>query len=141
MKRLALVSLAALLAASCGGDRKSNGTGLTGAEASTRNQIRQTTRDRVQDGGAFTWAIDSMPVNWNYNQLDGSDVSSSNVFFAMLPTTFDGDAQGTPIWNRDYLASEPTVVIEPKQVVTYHINPKASWYDGTPITWEDFYWQ
>ena len=23
----------------------------------------------------------------------------------------------------------------------YTINPKARWYDGTPITWEDFYWQ
>ena len=47
----------------------------------------------------------------------------------------------TPIWNPDYLASEPTLVTEPKQVVTYNINPKAIWYDGTPITWEDFHWQ
>ena len=47
----------------------------------------------------------------------------------------------TPIWNRDYLASEPTLTTDPKQVVTYKINPKAVWYDGTPITWEDFYWQ
>ena len=30
---------------------------------------------------------------------------------------------------------------EPKQAVTYNINPKAIWYDGTPITWEDFHWQ
>ena len=46
----------------------------------------------------------------------------------------------TPIWNPDYLASEPVLVTEPKQVVTYNINPKASWYDGTPMTWEDFHW-
>jgi peptide/nickel transport system substrate-binding protein len=26
----------------------------------------------------------------------------------------------------------------PKQVVTYDINPKARWYDDTPITWVDF---
>jgi peptide/nickel transport system substrate-binding protein len=25
--------------------------------------------------------------------------------------------------------------------VTYEINPQAVWSDGTPITWEDFYWQ
>ena len=25
--------------------------------------------------------------------------------------------------------------------MTYSINPKAIWYDGTPITWEDFHWQ
>ena len=46
----------------------------------------------------------------------------------------------TPIWNPDYLASEPVLVTEPKQVVTYNINPKAIWYDGTPMTWEDFHW-
>ncbi len=26
----------------------------------------------------------------------------------------------------------------PKQVVTYQINPKAKWDDGSPITWKDF---
>ena len=31
--------------------------------------------------------------------------------------------------------------VDPKQVVTYRINPKAAWYDGTPITWEDFHSQ
>ncbi len=45
------------------------------------------------------------------------------------------------MWNRDYLASEPTLTTANGQVVTYEINPKAVWYDGTPITWEDFYWQ
>ena len=42
---------------------------------------------------------------------------------------------------RDFLASEPKLTTEPKQVVTYKINPKAIWYDGTPITWQDFDWQ
>ncbi len=58
-----------------------------------------------------------------------------------MPRIYLADAGGTPIWNPDYLASEPTLVTEPKQVVTYNINPKAIWYDGTPITWEDFHWQ
>ena len=51
------------------------------------------------------------------------------------------DAAGNPIWNRDLLASEPTLVLEPKQVVTFVFNPRAAWYDGAPFTWEDFYWQ
>jgi peptide/nickel transport system substrate-binding protein len=59
----------------------------------------------------------------------------------LMPATYTSDAEGTPIWNRDYLASEPKLVTDPKQVVTYEIHPKAVWYDGTPITWEDFYWQ
>jgi peptide/nickel transport system substrate-binding protein len=54
---------------------------------------------------------------------------------------FTNDASATPNWNPDYLASEPTLTSEPKQVVTYRLNQKAAWYDGTPITWEDFHWQ
>lgn len=36
------------------------------------------------------------------------------------------------------LASAPTLQTEPEQVVTYKINPKAVWNDGTPITSVDF---
>ena len=57
---------------------------------------------------------------------------------SLMPRFFLADAGGAPIWNPDYLASEPDLVTEPKQVVTYNINPKAIWYDGTPMTWEDF---
>src|SRR4051794_16580228 len=113
---------------------------MTGATA-TQNQIRQTPRDQVQEGGTFTWPIDSMPPNFNYHQLDGTELTNSQIIGALMPATFDNDAAGTPIWNRDLLAAEPTVTTEPAQVVTYRINPRAAWYDGTPITWEDFYWQ
>nr|WP_240948047.1 ABC transporter family substrate-binding protein [Planosporangium mesophilum] len=51
------------------------------------------------------------------------------------------DAGGNPIWNKDYLAEEPKLQTDPKQVVTYKLNPKAAWNDGTPITWEDIQWQ
>ena len=49
---------------------------------------------------------------------------------AVLPSLIRADAGGAPHWDYDYLASEPTLVTEPKQVVTYVINPKAAWYDG-----------
>jgi len=141
LTRVLLTLSIAAVSTACGGGRNAGTPGLAQAEASTRNQIRLTPRDRIQDGGTFTWAIDSMPVNWNYNELDGSEAGAAQVYQAMMPSAFDGDAEGTPIWNRDILASEPMITIEPKQVVTYRIHPKAAWYDGTPITWEDFYWQ
>ena len=121
-----------------------SGSGATvqqGTQGAADNNVRALPRERVQDGGTFTWAIDSVPPNFNYNQLDGTELTNSQIIGAMMPGVFDNDASGTPIWNRDTLASEPTLTIEPQQVVTYEINPKAAWYDGTPITWEDFYWQ
>ncbi|HEY2703576.1 MAG TPA: ABC transporter family substrate-binding protein, partial [Candidatus Dormibacteraeota bacterium] len=37
-----------------------------------------------------------------------------------------------------YLESGDLTAKTPKQVITYRINPKAVWYDGTPITVADF---
>jgi len=82
-----------------------------------------------------------MPANFNYYELDGTPLDGYHVLAALLPTPYTNDAASAPIWNRDLLISEPKLTSEPKQVVTYEINPKAIWYDGTPITWEDFYWQ
>jgi len=82
-----------------------------------------------------------MPVQWNYGHIDGTEADHAYLKMALMPRIYLTDAAGAPIWNRDYLASEPTLVTEPKQVITYNINPKAIWDDGTPSTWEDFHWQ
>jgi peptide/nickel transport system substrate-binding protein len=137
----ALVLTLGLLA--CGGARNevaSGGEGGEGPPPASENNINAMPRDRVQDGGRLTWPINSMPVTYNYSHIDGTDADHTYSKHSLLPRIFLSDAGGTPIWNPDYLASEPTVVTEPKQVVTYNINPKARWYDGTPITWEDFHW-
>jgi peptide/nickel transport system substrate-binding protein len=98
-------------------------------------------RDALKDGGTFTWPVNEMPVNFNYGQLNGGDLDEWIIDAAFLPRTFTVDANATPHWDPDYLASDPILTRDPKQVVTYRINPKAIWYDGTPITWQDFYWQ
>jgi peptide/nickel transport system substrate-binding protein len=134
------LALLLMAAAACGRNRDA-GTAQQGPVSATQNQIRQTPRDQVQDGGTFTWPIDSFPSNFNYHQLDGTEVGGSQIVLALMPACFTVDAEGNPVWNRDLLASEPTLTLEPRQTVTYEINPKAAWYDGTPITWEDFYWQ
>ena len=134
--------LVCLGSAACGRNAtEEGGQGASGPPPAQENQINATPRDQVQDGGRLVWPIASMPVTWNYGHIDGSDHDHSFSKLSMMPRIFLVDARGTPVWNPDYLASEPTVVTEPQQVVTYNINPEAAWYDGTPITWEDFYWQ
>lgn len=98
-------------------------------------------RNRVQDGGSFTWPLQSMPVNFNYHEIDGTAMDNAYVIGALMPSLIATDAAGTPVWDMNYLASEPTLATEPQQVVTYRLNPKATWDDGTPITWEDLFWQ
>jgi peptide/nickel transport system substrate-binding protein len=147
LRRSASLIVALAVAASlvaCGRTTKDDGKGAggdTGASrpgSATENQINPLPRDQVQDGGRLTWPIDSMPVTFNYLYIDGTEATNAYMLLALVPTTFHFGANSTPLWNHDFLASEPTVVTEPTQVVTYNINPKAAWYDGAPMTWEDF---
>jgi peptide/nickel transport system substrate-binding protein len=147
MSRSALIAgivFTTISLAACGrsGGEEGDATAATSAPPSaTENQIAAAPRDALQDGGRLVWPISSMASNYNYHQLDGTDRDPAYITRALMPIIYLSDAAGIPRWNPDYLASEPTIVSEPRQVVTYRINPKAVWYDGTPITWEDFHWQ
>jgi len=131
----------AVSACSSGGGSNAGPTASAPAPSATTNQINPVPRDQLQDGGTFTFALDGMPPNFNYHELDGTLADNAFVIGALMPQAFTNDAVGAPAWNSDYLASQPTLTTEPRQVVTYEINSRAAWYDGTPITWEDFFWQ
>ena len=53
-----------------------------------------------------------------------------------MPRAFRVASDGSTTVNTDYFTSVELTGENP-QVVTYTINPKAVWSDGTPITWED----
>jgi peptide/nickel transport system substrate-binding protein len=105
------------------------------------NSVAATARDGVKESGQFVWPIGGLPPNFNYAEVDGTLADNSAVVSALLPQFFIIDAAGNPIWNKDYLAAEPVLKTDPKQVITFDINPKAVWSDGSPITWEDLLWQ
>jgi len=136
----------AVLVAACGGGPGSGGTSASGqqsppSQSATSIQINKQPRERIKDGGTLTWPLDSLPTNFNYLQLDGGLVDNASVVYALLPLIFLFDAAATPTFNPDYLAADPVLTTAPKQIVKFVINPKARWDDGTPITWEDFYWE
>jgi peptide/nickel transport system substrate-binding protein len=137
------VALAAIVSA-CGGRGNSSSTAPTSGATPpsvTASQINRQPRERVKDGGTLTWPLDQIPTNFNLLQIDGSLSDNNIVMSALLPAIYLFDAAATPTFNPDYLASDPEVTTEPKQVVKYRINPKAHWDDGTAITWEDFHWE
>jgi peptide/nickel transport system substrate-binding protein len=139
---LASVSaLSALLVGCSGGAEEGGGAPPAETPSATSNQTRPVPRDQVQDGGTFTYPLQGMPTNFNYSQLDGTLQDNAYVIQALMPALYTNDADSTPRWDPNYLASEPALITDPVQVLTFQVNPKAVWYDGTPITWEDFYWQ
>ena len=139
----AAIVAAVLMVAACGGGEtdRSPTSGTPARPGTTTNQINPVARDQVRGGGRLTWPIGSMPVNFNAYEIDGTEADTNQILEALMPRVFTTDASGTPQWHRHYLAAEPVLAIEPKQVVTYRIHPQARWQDGTPITWEDFHWQ
>jgi peptide/nickel transport system substrate-binding protein len=123
LARAATVVTFALASTTCGGGAPGATSG-TPPPSATASQINAMPRDKVQDGGKLTLALTGMPPNFNYNQIDNT-LDGYWVLGALMPTPYLNDASSAPIWNRDILASEPKLTTEPKQVVTYEINPKA----------------
>lgn len=133
-----VAALALLASAACAG--KSAGPAQPPPKVN-ENNVNTVARDNVQDGGKLTWPIGQIPDNFNINQVDGTLKDNADIISALMPNAYTWDAGGTPKWNPDLLAAEPKLVTDPAQTVTYQLNPKAKWLDGTPLTWEDFYWQ
>jgi peptide/nickel transport system substrate-binding protein len=137
-RALGLVAVAAaVLLAGCG----NGGGGAVATKPLGSIDINPAPRDKIRDGGDLRLPMQSFPSNFNYNQLDGASGDLNHIDLAVLPEMFVGTADGGDTLNTDYLTSA-TVTSTSPQVITYTINPKATWSDGTPITYRDFqaYW-
>ncbi len=134
---IALIVAFGLACSGCGNSDSASGTGDRISQKADENQMNPQPREKVQQGGRLVWPA-GLPANFNYHQLDGTLLDGHMMIASALPALFKFDAAGTPTYDPDYLAAEPTLVTSPKQVVTYKLNPKAIWYDGTPISAADF---
>jgi peptide/nickel transport system substrate-binding protein len=137
VRAVALLAVGALALTACGG-----GGGAPPTKALGSTDINPQPRDNVRDGGDLRIPMQTLPSNFNYNEVDGPGVDLGAIDEAVLPKTFNGTADGGTALNSDYLTSADVTSTAP-QVITYTINPKAVWSDGSPITWRDFqvYWQ
>jgi peptide/nickel transport system substrate-binding protein len=135
---IALVLSLLLLGAGCsgGGSKKESGSASKGATG--LNDIVPTDRAELADGGKLVWPIDTFPVNFNLNELDGALADGASVMGGIMPGMFNFDAQAKPSVNPDYVTSAVLTATQPKQIVTYKLNPQAVWEDGTAITEADF---
>ncbi|MDF2710253.1 ABC transporter family substrate-binding protein [Nonomuraea muscovyensis] len=125
--------------AGCGGQGGPGGApGDDGGLAVKAFDVNPQPRDRVKDGGTLRWGVNEFPAQWNRNHVDGNLAVAAMITNALLPSPFlsDETAEITP--NPDYLVSAEVTRREPKQVITYRLNPEAKWSDGKPITWVDY---
>jgi peptide/nickel transport system substrate-binding protein len=120
------------------GSGGSSGTKERRGPSVAENDVNRTDRDQLAEGGTLRWPIAQLPPNFNTAELDGSLADTGAVMGGLLGSPFNFDATGQPVLNTDYVVSAELTATAPKQVVSYRINPKAKWYDDTPITWVDY---
>jgi peptide/nickel transport system ATP-binding protein len=106
------------------------------AELGTTNDINPQNPATLLDGGNLRLALSEYPVNFNPAHIDGNTADASAIIKPSMPRAFIIKPDGSTTLNTDYFTSIELTKTNP-QVVTYTINPKAVWSDGTPITWED----
>ncbi|HEX4356926.1 MAG TPA: ABC transporter substrate-binding protein, partial [Pseudonocardia sp.] len=131
---VALVAAAALLLAGCGG----GGGGSRLAAPTPGNQdINPRDPATLRDGGDLRIPLDNLPVNYNYSQIDGHEEQIHEVMSALMPRAFKDAPDGGVVLDTDFVTSAEVTSTSP-QVVHYHINDRAVWSSGRPITWDDF---
>jgi glutathione transport system substrate-binding protein len=137
LRRLAAVSLVAgLLLTGCSGGNRQTPSAGGNSEVGTTNDVNPQDVANLQQGGNLRLALTDFPPNFNSLNIDGNTVDVAALSRPTMPRAFRIAADGTPILNTDYFTKVELTSTNP-QVVTYTINPKAVWSDGTPITWED----
>ncbi|MEU0544792.1 ABC transporter family substrate-binding protein [Nocardia sp. NPDC005978] len=105
------------------------------AELGTSSDINPHDVSDLRDGGNLRLALSALPQNWNTLHTD-ADGEAGGLARPMMPRAFTTDSAGNLTVNPDYFTSVELTKADPQQV-TYTINPKAVWSDGSPITWED----
>jgi peptide/nickel transport system substrate-binding protein len=141
---VALAAAVGLIFTACGsggGSTKENGASAgsgKGGPSSTAYDINAVSREKVPQGGTLRWPLDQIPPNLNYNEVDGTLRDTTDIMNALMPSIFIFDAASVPTVNKNYADSAELTAKDPKQVITYKLNPKATWSDGTPITEADF---
>jgi peptide/nickel transport system substrate-binding protein len=100
--------------------------------------IAPTPRSGVRDGGTLRLATTEFPIQWNYWHLGGADLDTARILGALMPWLFRSDQHGRVTADPSYLVRAEVTRRRPRQVVTYDLNPRARWSDGTPLGYRDF---
>lgn len=120
-------------AAGYAGDFK--GTYAMPAKDEVHNNAKS--RDQLKDGGTLTLAT-TQTENFNKVSSDGNSLYMSRMWDLYMPNNlFLFDAKGNMKPNPDYLTKAEVTKQDPF-TITYDINPKAKWNDGSEIDWTAF---
>jgi peptide/nickel transport system substrate-binding protein len=137
---LAATAALSVTLVACGGSPGPGGNGSGGDTAKSlagQAQYNPQPYDNLKDGGTLTTALIEISTQWNPFQGNATGYSLDvwNWYNPIL-TTFSAD--GKPAFNPDYLTDVKAETVNGNTRITYTINPKATYNDGSPIDWTAF---
>ena len=126
------------LLAACGGNKKNETNSALGAGDDISKAVSFNPKDRseLKEGGELRLAFDEIPKNFNPFNTNGYTSGAIAIQAAMNSAYAGGykyDYTGKPSLNTDYITEYKAETKNGVQTVTFKINPKAKFNDGTPI--------
>lgn len=106
------------------------------AQVGTSSDVNPHDPATLRDGGDLRLSLGQFPPNFNPLHIDGNLADNAAMLKATMPRSFIIGPDGSTTVDTDYFTGIELTGTDP-QVVTYSINPKATWSDGTPVTWAD----
>jgi glutathione transport system substrate-binding protein len=134
LRRLALLALVLIISGCSNGYQDL--PQAQGARIGSTSDTNPRDPATLRDGGNLRLALGLFPDNFNGLNIDGNTADTADVLAPTLPGAFISQPDGSLKLNTDYFTGAELTGTNP-QVVTYTINPKATWNDGAPLTWED----
>lgn len=128
--------VAGLVLTGCATEKQGASGSGGNAELGAAGDINPQDPATLAQGGNLRLSVGALPANFNTLNIDGNEADTAGMLRATMPRAFVIAGDGTMKVNTDYFTNVELTQTDP-QVVTYTINPKATWTDGTPITWED----
>jgi peptide/nickel transport system substrate-binding protein len=134
---LAATGVLSVALVACGGSITGGDSGDTAQSLSEQAQVNPQEYENIRDGGTLTTALPEITPQFNIWQGDASLVSLM-LWRWYNPVLITFTADGGAVVNPDYLTDVKQELVEGNTRVTYTINPKATYNDGTPIDWRSF---
>ncbi|MFJ2370038.1 ABC transporter family substrate-binding protein [Microbacterium sp. NPDC087665] len=135
---LALSGALALVMSGCAAGGDGGGTDNGGEkETVTGADYNPQPRENLKESGVVTFPIGEITPQMNANHSDAT-VDTATLWEWYNPQTILMTPDGEAYANPNYLEDWTTEVKDDKTVVTFTINPKAVWNDGSPIDWTSY---
>ncbi|WP_378735738.1 ABC transporter family substrate-binding protein [Nocardia brasiliensis] len=106
------------------------------SDIGSTNDINPKDPSELRDGGNLRLSLTALPETFNYLHVDGGTENTSAIAAPTMPSPFTSNAAGELSVDHNFFTDVKLTSTSPQQV-TYTINPRAVWSDGSPITWED----